>query len=58
MAGEVRDRCHRLIALAETTECFNGLLSFLVDDILRADITFKSYLDEKGLDGGKLVIQE
>jgi hemerythrin-like metal-binding protein len=58
IAGQVRDRCRRLIELSETTECFNGLLSFLVDDILRADIVFKSYLDEKGLDGMKLKIKD
>jgi hemerythrin len=50
MAGEVRERCRKLIEANQMTECFNDLVAFLVDDILGADILFKSYLDEHKVD--------
>jgi len=50
MAGEVRERCRQLIKADQMSECFNDMVAFLVDDILGADIQFKSYLDEYHVD--------
>ncbi|MBI4969105.1 MAG: hemerythrin domain-containing protein [Rhodospirillales bacterium] len=50
MAGQVRERCRNLIKADQMSECFNDMVSFLVDDILGADIQFKSYLDEHRVD--------
>lgn len=46
MARQAQERCRRLMESRQLTECFNGLLEFMIGDLLEADIQFKSYLEE------------
>jgi hemerythrin len=43
---------HACLDLQQSTafvECCNSLVSFIVDDVIRGDLKFKSFLQEKGL---------
>ena len=40
--------CEGIETEHDLVECFDGMANFLVDDILRGDIKFKSYLEYKG----------
>lgn len=34
-------------------ECYREVMAFLIDDVIRGDKTFKSYLDDKGIARGE-----
>lgn len=40
--------CEGIEAEHDLKECFDGMADFLIDDILRGDIKFKSYLEHEG----------
>lgn len=40
--------CEGIETEHDLKECFDGMAEFLIDDILRGDIMFKSYLQYKG----------
>ena len=40
--------CEGIEAKHNIEECFESLANFLIDDILRGDISFKSYLEHEG----------
>lgn len=40
--------CEGIEAEHDLQECFDGMANFLIDDILRGDIMFKSYLQNEG----------
>jgi hypothetical protein len=40
--------CEQVGSTHELKECFQSMANFLVDDILRGDIIFKSYLQHEG----------
>ena len=41
--------CEGIETEHDLKECFDGMADFLIDDILRGDIMFKSYLEYEGL---------
>lgn len=47
-AEETRNICAGLDAEYEARECFNSMANFIIDDILRGDIKFKSFLEYEG----------
>ena len=40
--------CEGIETEHDLQECFDGMANFLIDDILRGDIMFKSYLQNEG----------
>ena len=40
--------CEGINTQHDAEECFESMANFLIDDILRGDISFKSYLEHKG----------
>lgn len=40
--------CEGIETKHDLKECFDGMAKFLIDDILRGDINFKSYLEYEG----------
>ena len=40
--------CEGIETEHDLKECFDGMANFLIDDILRGDIMFKSYLEYEG----------
>ena len=40
--------CEGIETKHDLKECFDGMADFLIDDILKGDIMFKSYLEYKG----------
>ena len=47
-AVETREYCGRQILNAQAGDCYAKLIDFLVADILKADVRFKSYIDASG----------
>lgn len=48
-AHEVQKMCAEVTAAEEITACFDKLTAFFIDDIIKGDLDFKSFLHEKGL---------
>ena len=48
-ADNVKKICESTEAEHDVQACFNGMAKFLIDDILKGDIQFKSYLEHEGL---------
>ena len=48
-AQKVRQVCEDAAGKAAIQDCYDEMLSFLVDDIVRGDYDFKSFLEERGL---------
>lgn len=40
--------CEGIVTEHDIKECFESMAEFLIDDILRGDISFKSYLEYEG----------
>lgn len=40
--------CENITTAHDTKECFDEMADFLIDDILKGDVMFKSYLEYKG----------
>lgn len=53
-AGKMKSICESIESEHDLEECFSGMANFLVDDILRGDILFKSYLEYEGIIERKL----
>ncbi|MCW8837029.1 MAG: hemerythrin domain-containing protein [Rhodospirillales bacterium] len=49
MAEEVGEFCTGLKNRSGARECFERMVSFLISDIVEADLEFKSYLEDVGL---------
>jgi hemerythrin-like metal-binding protein len=47
-ANTIQKICSGIETHHDLKECFDGMANFLIDDILRGDINFKSYLDYHG----------
>ena len=47
-ADSIKKICQGIETEHDLKECFDGMANFLVDDILRGDIKFKSYLEYEG----------
>ncbi len=47
-ANTIKKICSGFESDHDLKECFDGMANFLIDDILRGDINFKSYLDYHG----------
>lgn len=45
-AETVKDMCRDEIDVGRLAKCFNDLAEFMVDDIVRGDLDFKSFLEE------------
>jgi len=50
-AVETREYCRQQVLHAQAGDCYAKLVDFLVADILKADIRFKSYIDVVGYRG-------
>jgi hemerythrin len=48
-ADNVKKICESTEAGHDVQDCFNGMSRFLIDDILKGDVRFKSYLEHEGL---------
>ena len=48
-ADNVKKICESTEAGHDIQACFNGMSRFLIDDILKGDVRFKSYLEHEGL---------
>lgn len=48
-AERMKRICENITGRHEIRECYDEMLSFLVDDVVRGDYDFKSFLEEKGL---------
>lgn len=47
-ADTTKQICEGIETEHDLKECFDGMANFLIDDILRGDIKFKSYLEYNG----------
>ena len=47
-ADETKRKCEEIDTQQDLKECFDMMATFLIDDILRGDIEFKSYLEYEG----------
>jgi len=47
-ADTIKRICQGIETEHDLKECFDGMADFLIDDILRGDIVFKSYLEYEG----------
>jgi len=47
-ADATKRLCEEIESEHDLQECFDGMFEFLIDDILRGDIKFKSYLEYEG----------
>ncbi len=52
-ATETKNICEQLTQQEMMQKCVDDMLGFLVDDIVRGDMEFKSFLQEKGVVGWK-----
>lgn len=48
-ADNVKKICESTETAHDVQACFNGMSRFLIDDILKGDVRFKSYLEHEGL---------
>ncbi|MEO5338114.1 MAG: hemerythrin domain-containing protein [Magnetospirillum sp. WYHS-4] len=48
-AHSVRRMCGDMTDMADIRDCFDSLVSFMVDDVILGDMDFKSFLQERGL---------
>ena len=48
-ANTIKRTCEGIETDHDVKECFDGMANFLIDDILRGDLKFKSYVEYKGL---------
>ncbi|MGB0669884.1 MAG: bacteriohemerythrin [Rhodospirillales bacterium] len=48
-AKAVREVCEAYHDFDHIRACYQEMLTFLIDDILKGDVTFKSFLEENGL---------
>lgn len=47
-ANTIKTICAGMETNIDLKKCFDGMANFIVDDILKGDIKFKSYLDHEG----------
>ncbi len=47
-ARKMKEVCQNLKSQHEMEECYRAMTAFLIDDFIRGDFTFKSFLQEKG----------
>ncbi|MGD9537052.1 MAG: bacteriohemerythrin [Alphaproteobacteria bacterium] len=48
-AERMKRVCENVTGKHEIRDCYDEMLSFLVDDVVRGDYDFKSFLEEKGI---------
>ena len=48
-AEAMRQACAEMKGQAAVEECFRNVMGFLIDDIIRGDFGFKSFLEENGV---------
>jgi len=48
-AGRVKKVCENTETRHDVQACFKGMARFLIDDILKGDVMFKSHLEHEGL---------